>query len=300
MRIVVSGSTGLVGTALIPVLTAAGHDVVRLVRSKSRSPSKELVHWDPAAGYIDAAGLEGVDAVVHLAGESVSDGRWTPAKKARIRDSRIRGTQTLCEAIAHLSQPPQALVSASAIGYYGDRGEERLTEASPPGTGLLPTVCRDWESACDPARAKGLRVVNLRIGVVLSAAGGALKKMLTPFKLGVGGVLGDGRQYMSCIALDDLVGAIVHCLATPALAGPVNGVCPQPVTNREFTKLLGEVLGRPTVFPVPAFAARLAFGEMADALLLASTRVEPARLLESGFVFSYPEVAAALRHELPR
>lgn len=298
MNILISGSTGLVGTALIPLLTTGGHEVVRLVRSKSKSPSKEMVHWDPDANYIDAAGLERLDAVVHLAGESVADGRWTPAKKGRIRDSRIKGTRLLCETLAHLANPPKTLICASAIGFYGDRGDEVLTEASPGGTGFLAEACREWEAECEPARQKGIRVVNLRIGVVLTPAGGALAKMLPPFKMGVGGVIGNGRQFMSCIAIDDLIGVINYALVTPTLAGPVNGVCPQPVTNREFTKTLGAVLNRPTVFPVPAFAARLAFGEMADALLLASSRVEPKTLVESGYQFRYPTVEAALRHVL--
>lgn len=298
MKILVTGSTGLVGTALIPLLTTGGHEVIRLVRSKSRSPSKELIHWDPDANYIDAAGLEGVEAVVHLAGESVAEGRWTPAKKARIRESRIRGTQLLCDTISHLTQPPQTLVCASAIGYYGDRGDERLTEASSAGKGFLADVCRDWEAACEPARRKGLRVVNLRIGVVLSPAGGALKKMLLPFKMGVGGVIGNGHQFMSCVALDDVIGAIAHSLMTPSLTGAVNAVCPTPVTNHDFTKMLGAVLGRPTIFPIPALAARLAFGEMADELLLASARVEPVKLVESGYQFRCQDVVGALRHVL--
>jgi uncharacterized protein (TIGR01777 family) len=298
MNILVSGSTGLVGTALIPLLTTGGHEVIRLVRSRSKAPSKELVHWDPDANYVDAAGLEGLDAIVHLAGESIAEGRWNPLKKARIRDSRVKGTRLLSETLAHLERPPKTLICASAIGFYGDRGDEVLTEGSPSGTGFLPEVCREWEAACEPALQKGIRVVNLRTGVVLTPEGGALAKMLPPFKMGVGGVIGNGRQYMSCIALDDLIGAILHTLVTPSLSGPVNGVCPQPVTNHDFTKTLGTVLGRPTVFPVPAFAARLAFGEMADALLLASTRVEPAKLVESGYQFRYPTVEASLRHVL--
>jgi uncharacterized protein (TIGR01777 family) len=298
MNILVSGSTGLVGTALIPLLTTSGHEVIRLVRSKSKAPSKELIHWDPDANYIDAAGLEGIDAIVHLAGESIASGRWNPAKKARIRDSRVRGTRLLCDTLTHLANPPKTMICASAIGFYGDRGEELLTEASSSGTGFLAEVCRDWEAACEPARKKGLRVVNLRFGVVLSPAGGALEKMLPPFKMGVGGIIGNGRQYMSCIALDDVIGSIAHALVTPALSGPVNVVCPQPVTNREFTKALGIVLGRPTILPLPAFAAKLALGEMADELLLASTRVQPTKLLETGYEFRYPTVESSLRHVL--
>jgi uncharacterized protein (TIGR01777 family) len=298
MNILVSGSTGLVGTALIPALTAAGHEVVRLVRSKSRSPSRELIGWDPEANYIDAAGLEGLDAVVHLAGESIASGRWTALKKARIRDSRVRGTRLLCEALGHATRPPAVLICASAVGFYGDRGDEVLTESSSLGTGFLAEVCRDWEGSTNPARQKGIQVINLRFGVILSAHGGALATMLTPFKMGAGGVIGSGRQYMSCIAVDDCIGAIQHALSAASLSGPVNVVGPVPVTNREFTKTLGKVLGRPTIFPMPAFAARLALGEMADELLLSSARVEPKKLLESGFQFQYPELESALRHVL--
>lgn len=298
MNILVSGSTGLVGTALIPALTGAGNEVVRLVRSKSRSPSKELLGWDPEAKYIDAAGLENVDAVVHLAGEPIAAGRWNALKKARIRDSRVQGTRLLCESLAHLAKRPAVLVCASAIGYYGDRGDEILSESSSSVAGFLADVCREWEAATDAARDKGIRVVNLRFGVILSSRGGALAKMLTPFKLGAAGIIGSGRQFMSCIAIDDCIRAILHALATGTLSGPVNVVGPVPVTNREFTKTLGKVLGRPTVLPMPAFAARLAFGEMADELLLGSNRVEPKRLLESGFQFQYPELEAMLRHVL--
>ncbi len=298
MNVLVSGSTGLVGTALIPILTATGREVIRLVRSNSRNPSKELIGWNPEANYIDAAGMEGLDAIVHLAGEPIASGRWSPMKKARIRDSRIRGTQLLCEALAHTARPPKVLACASAIGFYGDRSDEVLVEASSSGEGFLAEVCRDWEAATEPARRKGIRVVNLRFGVILSRHGGALAKMLTPFKMGVGGIIGSGRQYMSCIALDDCVGAILHALMQDSLSGPVNVVGPTPVTNGEFTKTLGKILGRPTILPMPAFAARLAFGEMADELLLCSNRVEPKKLLESGFPFQYPTVDLALRHAL--
>ncbi|MGQ0637598.1 MAG: TIGR01777 family oxidoreductase [Planctomycetaceae bacterium] len=298
MQVLVSGSMGLVGSALLPELKAAGRRVVRLVRMVGQTADDESVGWNPDANYIDAAGLEGVDAVVHLAGESIASGRWTAQKKARIRDSRARGTRLVCEALAHLARPPETLICASAIGYYGNRGDEVLTESSPAGSGFLADVCREWEAATEPARRKGIRVVNLRIGVVLSAAGGALAKMLTPFKLGLGGVIGNGRQYMSCVALADVVGAIVHALDTPALSGPVNTVCPTAVTNAEFTKTLGRILERPTIFPFPAFAARLVLGEMADELLLASTRVQPQKLSESGYTFRHADVEAALRQAL--
>lgn len=300
MNILVSGSTGLVGTALVPVLTSAGHEVVRLVRSRSRSPSKELIGWDPDASYIDAAGLEGLDAVVHLAGEPIASGRWNALKKARIRDSRVKGTHLLCDALAHAARRPAVLLCASAVGFYGDRGDELLVETSSSGFGYLAEVCRDWEAATAPAVEKGIRVVNLRFGVILSPNGGALAKMLTPFKLGLGGAIGSGKQYMSCISIDDCIGAIVHSLASASLSGPVNVVGPTPATNGEFTKTLGKVLGRPTVFPMPAFAARLAFGEMADALLLSSQRVEPKKLLESGYPFRHYNLESALRHVLRR
>lgn len=298
MNILVSGSTGLVGTALITALTAAGHEVVRLVRVKSRTPSKEIIGWDPAASYIDAAGLEGLDAVVHLAGEPIASGRWNADKKRRIRDSRVQGTQMLCEALSHVIRPPATMICASAIGYYGDRGDEVLTESSACGRGFLAEVCRDWEAACDAAREKGIRVVNARFGVILSTKGGALAKMLTPFKMGVAGIIGSGKQYMSCISIDDVVLAIVHALNTAAVVGPLNVVGPTPVTNREFTKTLGKIVGRPTVFPMPAFAARLAFGEMADELLLSSDRVEPKKLLDGGYTFNHRDLQTALRHVL--
>ena len=296
MKVLVSGSHGFVGSAAVSRLEAQGHGVVRLVRAsggRSRSPSR--ASWDPVKGSIDPAGLDGVEAVVHLAGESVI-GRWTSEKKTQIRDSRVNGTRVLAESLARLARPPRALVCASAVGYYGDRGEERLQEDSPAGSGFLADVCREWEAATHPAVQQGIRVVNLRIGMVLSPHGGALAKMLPPFRLGLGGCLGSGRQYLSWIALDDLVEVIAFALTAPNLRGPVNAVAPTPVTNREFTKALGRVLGRPTLCPVPAFAARLAFGEMAQALLLASARVMPAALLRSGFAFRYPDLDGALRH----
>ncbi|MFB3126914.1 MAG: TIGR01777 family oxidoreductase [Candidatus Acidiferrales bacterium] len=297
MKILVSGSTGLIGSALVPFLTTGGHSVVRLIRAQPR-PGQAAVHWDTAAGKIDSNALEGLDAVVHLAGENIAARRWTPAQKARIRDSRVQGTRLLAQSLARLQQPPTVMVCASAIGFYGDRGEELLTEASAPGSGFLTDTCRAWEAAAQPASEKDIRVVNLRLGVVLSPGGGALAKMLLPFRLGVGGKIGSGRQYMSWIGIDDVVGVIHYALTTDELRGPVNAVAPNPVTNREFTKTLGRVLSRPTIFPMPAFAARLAFGEMADELLLASTRVKPARLQNSGYYFHHPRLEDALRHLL--
>ena len=300
MKVLISGSTGLIGSALIPVLTEAGHDVVRLVRSTPKPDGSE-VHWDPESERIDTAGLEGIDAVVHLAGENIGAGRWSRNRKARIFDSRVKGTRLLCESLANLTHPPRVLVSASAIGYYGDRDEEILNEESISGFGFLAEVCVEWEIATEPLAETEIRVVNLRTGIVLSLAGGPLEKMLPPFKMGVGGVLGNGRQYMSWTTLDDAVGAIHHALTTDSLHGPVNNVAPHPVTNREFTKILGRVLGRPTLFPIPSFGLRLMFGEeMANELFLASTRVEPSRLLETGYSFQYPDLESALRHILGR
>jgi uncharacterized protein (TIGR01777 family) len=281
----------------VPTLIAGGHTVTRLVRSTPR-PGQADIPWNPAARSIGTPALEGLDAVVHLAGDNIASGRWTAAKKASIRNSRVQGTTVLCEALAQLVKPPKVLLSASAIGYYGDRGETILREESPPGTGFLAEVCQVWEAATAPAAQRGIRVVHLRFGMVLSPAGGALAKMLTPFRLGLGGVIGTGKQYMSWIALDDVLGAIHHALHTETLQGPVNVVAPSAVTNREFTTTLGKVLRRPTWLPLPAFAVRLMFGEMGDALLLASTRVTPARLMASGYTFQYPELEKALQHLL--
>jgi hypothetical protein len=247
---------------------------------------------------LNPAELEGFDGVVHLAGESIAAGRWTEKKKRRIRDSRVRGTRLLAESLAGLQNPPRVFVGASAMGYYGDRGEEVLREESAPGTLFLSAVCREWESAAQPLSARGVRVVHARFGLVLGSSGGALAKMLPPFRLGLGGVLGRGDQYMSWISLDDAVGALLHALSTESLSGPVNAASPAPVTNREFTKTLGRVLGRPTIFPLPAWAARLIFGQMAEELLLASARLEPAKLLKTGFTFRHPDLETALRHVL--
>lgn len=297
MHVLVSGASGLVGSALVPFLTAGGHQVSHLVRRPSPASAADIP-WDPATRTIGTPALEGLDAVVHLAGENIATGRWTAAKKARIYVSRVEGTRLLCEALAQLVHPPKVLICASAIGYYGDRGARVLRETSAPGDGFLAEVCQAWEAATSPAVERGIRVVFLRLGMVLSRAGGALAQLLRPFQLGLGGVLGPGTQYMSWIAIDDVLGAIQHILHTDTLRGPVNAVAPQAVTNRDFTSTLGTVLKRPTLVPMPAFAARLLFGEMADALLLASTRVEPARLQATGFTFAYPELAGALRHLL--
>ena len=294
MKVLVSGSTGFIGSALIRDLAGDGHSVTRLVRSPSKAGG-DAVLWNPEKGIVDCNGLTGHDAVVHLAGENIAGSSWTPERKASIRDSRVRGTQHLCETLSRLERPPATLVCASAVGYYGDRGSEILREDSPPGKGFLAEVCREWEEAIGEAAQRGVRVVNLRIGMVLSPEGGALAKMLPVFRAGAGGRVGSGEQYVSWIALPDLVGVIRHALVTDSLEGPVNAVTPHPVTNRKFTKTLGRVLRRPTVVPLPAFAARLLFGEMADELLLAGARTEPAKLLAAGYGFRLPELEGALR-----
>ena len=295
MRIAISGATGLVGSALVEALRAEGSEVVRLVR---RDPAEADILWDPTAASLDATALSALgdcSVVVHLAGENIATGRWTADKKRRIRESRVHSTRLLAESLATLEQKPQALISASAIGYYGDAGDQLLSESSPTGDDFLAEVCAAWESAAAPAREAGIRVVNVRIGVVLSDQGGALAKMLTPFRLGLGGRVGCGKQYMSWIALPDLVGAIRHAIHSDSLSGPLNSVAPAPVTNAEFTRTLGKVLGRPTLFPMPAFVARTMFGEMGDALLLSSTRVSSEKLQQSGYRFEFPDLESALR-----
>ncbi len=296
MKILISGSHGLVGTALIKSLEPEGHEIFRLVRRYPNSPSE--IEWSPDRYSIALSLIEGFDAVVHLAGESIAEGRWTDDKKKRIRESRVKGTRLLGDALANLTKPPRTFVSASAIGYYGDRGEELLTESSPAGNDFLSEVCVEWEKATDLAREKGIRTVNCRFGIILSPDGGALKKMLPPFRMGLGGKIGDGKQWMSWIALDDVVGALKFLLSNDSLAGPMNFVAPNPVRNAQFTRTLGKVLSRPTFFPIPAFGIRLMFGEMADALLLSSQRCAPKRLQESGFEFQHPNLLEALRHSL--
>jgi uncharacterized protein (TIGR01777 family) len=296
MKILISGSHGLVGTALIQALESEGHDILRLVRYAPHSETE--IEWSPDRYSIALARLEGFDAVVHLAGESIAEGRWSDEKKKQIRESRVKGTRLLGDALANLTNPPQTFVCASAIGYYGHRGDELLTEASAPGNDFLSGVCVEWESATALASEKGIRVVNCRFGIILDAKGGALKKMLPPFRMGVGGRIGSGNQWMSWIALDDVVSGIKFALANDSIRGPVNFVAPAPVTNAEFTKTLGQVLSRPTIFPIPAFGVRLMFAEMADALLLSSQRVEPVILQTSGYLFQHPQLDGALRHVL--
>ncbi|MBL8750680.1 MAG: TIGR01777 family oxidoreductase [Planctomycetes bacterium] len=296
MRIAITGSSGFVGTAATADLGAAGHDVVRLVRSAATTP--DTAHWDPATGALEAGSFGAVDAVVHLAGENVAGGRWTAARKHAIAESRGPATARLCRALAALPRRPRVLIAASAIGIHGDRGDEELDERSAPGTGFLAEVARAWESGTADASEAGIRVVNLRIGMVLDPRGGALRRMLPPFRLGLGGRLGDGRQWVGWITLADLLVAMRFVLERDDLAGPVLAVAPEPVTNRAFTAALAHALHRPAFLPVPAFALRLAFGEMADALLLASQRVRPRRLLDAGFRFAEPDLDAALRSML--
>jgi len=297
MKILVSGSHGLVGKALINSLTTDGHEVLKLVR-RARAFGAPEVEWHPNQGQLDAQHLEGFDVVVHLAGESIASGRWTDSKKRAIRESRVKGTTLLSEVLAQLSRPPSVFLSASAIGYYGNRGDELLTEQSAPGEDFLSSVCIEWENATKPAMEKGIRTIQTRFGVILDPEGGALAQMLTPFRMGIGGRVGSGKQWMSWIALEDVVNGLKFLIADKPVYGPINFVAPNPVTNAEFTKTLGRVLSRPTLFPIPAFGARLAFGELADALLLSSQRVEPGVLEDKGFLFSWPTVEPALRHLL--
>ena len=292
MRIAVTGASGLVGRALTNRLKSDGHDVAPMVRSQA---SNGTIHWNPNSGRIDAKELEGIDAVVHLAGESIAAGRWNSARKQRIRDSRVQGTKLLSETLASLEHKPKVFVCASAIGYYGDGQLEAMDESSAAGSGYLAEVCQAWESACEPAGEAGIRTANARFGVILSPHGGALSKMLTPFKLGVGGIVGNGRQVWSWVSIDDTVSAIVHAIENESLRGPFNVTAPHASTNAEFTRALGNVLGRPTLLPLPAFAARLVLGEMADALLLSSARVTPSVLLETGFSFKHEHLEPALR-----
>lgn len=293
MRLLISGSTGLLGRALVPHFESGGHDVSRLVRPGTEGA--DGIEWDPANGELEPARLEGFDAVVHLAGEPI-DQRWTERTKRRILESRVRGTELVADTLAELDDPPDVLVSASAVGYYGDRGDRWLTEDSSPGDLFISDVCQRWEAASRGAAENGVRVVNMRTGIVLSTEGGALPQMLPPFKLGLGGYLGSGDQYMSWVTRADAVGIVDHLVHTENLHGPVNVCTPAPVTNGAFTEVLGDVLGRPTVMWVPAVGVRLMFGQMGEELLLASARVRPEALTESGYEWEYPELRAALEH----
>ena len=289
-KVLVSGAGGLIGAPLVSSLRSSGWSVVRLVRDAA--DSSDQISWDPAKGIAPEA-VSGFDAVIHLAGESIF-GRWTDAKKAKILNSRVVGTSNLARALAQTEEKPKVFVCGSAIGYYGDRGDELLHEESEPGQGFLPEVCQQWEEATTPAISADIRTAHLRTGIVLSAKGGALGAMLLPFKAGVGGRVGGGRQWMSWIHLQDMVGAIHHILKNDLVQGPVNMVAPKPVTNSEFTRVLGSVLSRPTILPLPEFAVKTAFGEMGQELLLASDKVEPGKLISSGYPFRFRELKPAL------
>ena len=295
MKILVAGSSGLIGTALCSRLEREGHEVVRLVR---RQPARGELRWDPEAGALEQEALEGIEAAVHLGGRNIVAGRWTATFKAQLRQSRVQTTQLLATRLAGLAAPPRVLVCASAVGIYGNRRDEELDEESSTGEGFLAELGRAWDGASAVAAEAGIRVVQARLGIVLSRRGGALAKMLLPFRLGVGGKIGDGRQYVSWISLEDAVAALIYAVENDALRGPVNLTAPQPVTNAELTRTLGRVLRRPTLLPLPAFAAKLLLGELAEEGLLASQRVRPTRLLEAGFEFAYPELEGALRHAL--
>lgn len=296
MRIALTGSSGLIGKALARSLHADGHDTVRFVRREPAAPDE--ARWDPRTGYVDPAGLDGCDAVVHLAGAGVGDHRWTAAYKKEIRDSRVLGTAAIARAMAALDSPPPVLVCGSAIGYYGDTGARPVDESAPAGEGFLPSVCVEWEAAAAPARDAGIRTAFARTGLVVASEGGAWGQLFPIFRAGIGGRLGNGRQYWSYISMHDEVAALRHIIDTPGLTGPVNLTAPQPLTNREVTAAMGRVLHRPTVLAVPAPVLRLALGEFAGDVL-GSQRVLPARLLESGFTFRYPGIEESIRAALP-
>jgi hypothetical protein len=295
LTVAVSGASGLVGSALVPFLTTGGHRVRRLVRGR---PEAGDIAWAPGQGELDMIALEGVDAVVHLAGAPIAEGRWTEERKELIRRSRVEGTRVLCESLARLARPPKVLVSASAMGFYGSRGDEVLTESSPPGEGFLADATREWEAATAPAEQAGIRVVHLRLGVVLSAKGGALAKMLPAFQAGAGGRIGDGQQWMSWVSLEDVIGLVHSALFTPGLRGPVNAVAPQPVRQEELARTLGQVLSRPAVMPLPAAAVRAVFGEMGQETLLLSSRIRPEVAERQGFTFLHPTLEQTLRFTL--
>ncbi len=298
LRILVSGAGGLIGSALIPFLTTGGHSVFSLVRRSPMRPNE--IFWSPAASTLDSLKMEGIDAVIHLSGENIGTQRWTKEKKQRILESRETSTGLLAKTFSKMAVPPKVLVCASAIGYYGNRGDSTMTESDGPGSDFISEVCRRWEAAAAPAVEKGVRVVFQRIGIVLTPAGGALARLLPVFQAGLGGKIASGRQYMSWISMDDLLGAVYYALVDPGLSGPVNAVSPGPVTNAEFSKTLARVIGRPAVFHVPRKAVELVFGEMGKETVLASTRVAPCRLNAAGYPFRHPDLETALRHVLGR
>ncbi|MCP4693079.1 MAG: TIGR01777 family protein, partial [Desulfobacterales bacterium] len=297
LSVLISGASGVVGSALIPFLTTGGHRALRLVRRAAAAENNE-VSWDPAARRLDLEKIRGVNAVVHLSGENIGQGRWTKEKKRRIIESREKSTSLIAKSMASLDPRPDVLICASAIGWYGNRGADLVTEEAPRGRDFISEVCERWEKAAAPALEKGIRVVFLRIGVALSPVGGALERVLIPFKAGFGGTLGSGSQYISWISMDDLIDVIYHAINQEGLEGPVNAVAPNPTTNLEYTKTLGKVLSRPTPLSVPESAIRLAFGQMGEEVVLSGVRVAPTRLLETGFEFRHPELEGALRHML--
>jgi uncharacterized protein (TIGR01777 family) len=294
MKVLITGATGLIGIALQKSLREKGHDL--LLASRKEPKDSNYIQWDANTGFVEPQRLEGLDAVIHLAGENISGLRWTDEKKKVIRDSRVLGTRSVVDAISQLKRKPKVFVASSAIGFYGDRGDEEMTETSSPGKTFLAEVCREWEVESRRAEDSGIRTVLLRTGIVLSKDGGALGTMLTPFKFGLGGVVGNGKQWMSWISLDDQIAVINYVLENENMRGAVNSVSPHPVTNEEFTTVMGEVLYRPTFIPVPEFAVHLAFGEMGDALLLDSIKVVPKRLEEAGFEFKFPILKKALEN----
>jgi len=297
LKIVISGATGLVGTALTAFLMGGGHSVWTLVRKTPGTGSSEIF-WDPTRKAVDKTALECMDAVIHLSGENIGAGKWTPERKQKILNSRVDGTRFLAETLASLQHPPRVLLSSSAVGFYGDRGEEVLSEESPVGKGFLTDVCKAWEEACEPARKAGIRVINVRTGIVLSSLGGALSKMLPPFLMGGGGVIGTGDQWMSWVSLEDLVGLFHFLIYAEGLSGPVNATAPEPLTNRDFTKVLGKVLKRPAFFPLPGFMVKAVFGEMGQSLLLEGQKVLPIKITRAGFSFLHPSLESALNWEL--
>jgi uncharacterized protein (TIGR01777 family) len=294
LYLAVTGASGLIGSALVPSLEAAGHRVLRVTRGRA-GPGQ--TRWDPATQTIDHAAFEGIDGAIHLAGENIAE-RWTENHKRAILESRRQGTRLLAETMARLNPRPRFLIAASAIGIYGNRGDETLTERSLPGTGFAAEVAQVWENSSVPAQDAGIRVARLRFGLVLTAAGGVLGKMLPPFRVGLGGKLGDGKQYMSWISMLDLIGIVHHVIGAQELSGPINATSPNPVTNEEFTRTLGRVLERPTPFPVPAMVLRAMFGQMADEVVLGGARVLPEKLEQIGFGFRFPQLEPALRAAL--
>ena len=297
LHVAITGASGLVGSNLKHFLTTGGHEVYSLVRRKPSSSEKEI-YWNPSKGEIDSSALEGMNAVIHLAGKNIAASRWTQSHLQQVRESRIHGTNLIASTLAKLSKPPKVLISASAIGYYGSSESEEFTEESEPGSSILSGICQEWESAANPAREAGIRVVHPRIGIVLSASDGTLKKLLPAFKFGLGATLGNGRQFMSWILLDDLIAALYWILFHDSISGPVNLTSPHPVDNKKFTKIIGQVIGRPAIFNIPAFLLRAALGSMADELLISGAKVYPGKLIESGFHFSYPNLQSALKIEL--